>query len=697
MTDNVLFNGITLGVSLINLILMGWLGLTVLLNTGQRTRGVWLAGAGLLTGALFFLCHTAILGFGPRFQVPALNGWWRLGWFPLVVLPLNWYLVAIWYAGLWPDEARWPLPKGQTLPVVLGGLGLLSWLVVGRPLPTFVQVVQTDFSAVSPFLLAYPAYTLLCTTLAAVALRRMRITGRAGQDTRRQRARSWLLWVANSLLIISGLVAGVISWAMLSHPALASGYQFNTLAYVATALDLLITSLITVVAILLGQAIVSFEVFTEQGLPRQEFQRQWRNAIALAIGLGFVTGLGLVLTGPPIYLMLAVILIVTLFFGLSHWRSYHWREQYLRQLRPLVASQHVYDQLLATSPAEFDAGAPFAMLCHDVLRAEFAQLTPLGPLAPLMPPLRYPSHAPAINLPPHLLTQFRSPTDPGYQLGPDRAGTRWAIPLWSERGLIGVLLLGPKTNRHLYTQEELEIAQASAERLIDTRASAEIARRLLALQRQRLVESQVLDRQTRRVIHDDVLPALHAALLMLGNSPAHPEAVAALSSAHQQLANLLREMPPATLPNLEKLGLVAALRRVVEGELAGAFDHISWQISPESETAAGQLSSLQANILFYAAREIVRNAARHGRGQTANRPLSLNIRAAVSDELSLCIEDDGVGLANTAPNSSGQGLALHSTMLAVVGGALHLQSEADVFTRVTLTSGPLNMEQSHKN
>lgn len=690
MTGNLLLNGVALGVSLVNLMLMGWLGLTVLLNTAQRTRGVWLAGTGLLTGALFFLCHTAILGNGPRFQAPELDGWWRLGWLPLVVLPLNWYLVANWYAGLWPDEVRWPVRRGQALSLVLGGLGLSGWLVVGRPLPTFAQVVRADVSAASPFLVAYPVYIVLCVGLAALSLRRMSIAGPAGQDTRRQQARPWLLAAAGSLLIIGGLVAGVIGWATLSRPALVASYPFNTLAYIATGLDVLIASFIAAVVVLLGQAIVSFEVFTEQGLPRQEFQRQWHNVIVLAAGLGFVTGFGLPLLGPPIYLLLVVTLIVTLFFALSHWRSYHWREQYLRKLRPLVASQHVYDQLLATSPAEFDAETPFAMLCHDVLRAEFAQLTPLGPLAPLMRPLRHPAGAPPIELPTHLLTQFRSPTDPGRQLNPTQAGgARWAIPLWSERGLIGVLLLGPKLNRNLYTQEELEIAQASAERLIDTRASAEIARRLLSLQRQRLAESQVLDRQTRRVIHDDVLPDLHAALLTLGSSPAHHDEVAALSSAHRQLARLLREMPPATLPDLEKLGLVEALRRVVEGELAGAFDRVSWQISPESETAAGKLSSLQAGILFYAAREVLRNAARHARGEAPGRPLSLIITAAGGDELSLCIEDDGVGLAHPAANGNGQGLALHSTMLAVVGGTLHLQSEAGRFTRVTLTSGLL--------
>ena len=72
------------------------------------------------------------------------------------------------------------------------------------------------------------------------------------------------------------------------------------------------------------------------------------------------------------------------------------------------------------------------------------------------------------------------PLDParfgGAQSAPaSRRGPGWAVPLWSERGLIGIMLLGEKNDRGLYTQEEIEIARASGERLIDTQASAEIS------------------------------------------------------------------------------------------------------------------------------------------------------------------------------------------------------------------------------
>jgi signal transduction histidine kinase len=57
----------------------------------------------------------------------------------------------------------------------------------------------------------------------------------------------------------------------------------------------------------------------------------------------------------------------------------------------------------------------------------------------------------------------------------------------------------------------------------------------------------------------------------------------------------------------------------------------------------------------------------------------------------MVIEDNGVGIQKTltvekAPDqpNSGRGLALHSTLMAVIGGSLTLESSPGIFTRVTL-------------
>jgi signal transduction histidine kinase len=342
----------------------------------------------------------------------------------------------------------------------------------------------------------------------------------------------------------------------------------------------------------------------------------------------------------------------------------------------------------ADRPApEADVRGPFRALCENVLNTRRAYLAAVGPLAPLVgPPLHYPDSV-AVTLPAltPLAARFVSPQILVQAVDAAQyAGAQWAVPLWSERGLIGLLLLGEKSDGGLYSQEEIEIARSSGERLIDTQASAEMARRLMALQRQRLAESQVVDRQTRRALHDDVLPRLHAAMLSLNGTPDSAEALGLLGDAHHQISELLRAMPSARAPEVARLGLLAALRQMVDDDLGRAFDAVTWQIEPEAEAQARLIPTLTAEVLFYAAREAIRNAARHGRPDPGG-PLHLTLAATWREGLSLLIEDDGAGLGTaSSPGGSGQGLALHSTLLAVVGGTLAVESEPGRYTRVSL-------------
>ncbi|MDQ3248136.1 MAG: ATP-binding protein, partial [Chloroflexota bacterium] len=306
------------------------------------------------------------------------------------------------------------------------------------------------------------------------------------------------------------------------------------------------------------------------------------------------------------------------------------------------------------------------------------------------PPLTYPVQQ-LIDWPwlPALPSQLRTPQMIGWPLDPaQHNGCLWAVGLWSERGLIGVFLLGPKRDNGLYTQEEIEIARASGERLIDTQAGAELARSLITLQRQRLIESQLLDRRTRRVLHDEILPHLHTALLTLGSDPsrAAADATALLMQVHHQISDLLREMPARNAPTGNGAGLLDALHHWVADELPDAFDGVTWQVDPQAAQLMQDLPALTSEVLFYAAREAIRNAARYGRTNQRERPLHLGLVISTKNGLTVQIEDDGVGLAAGAAAKGGsqQGLALHRTLLAVVGGTLAVASTPDAGTCVTL-------------
>ena len=702
MSHSLLLNWAIMAVSLANTVLLTWLGLTVLLNAEKRTWGARIAGSGLLLGGLFFISHSIILGYGFIYPTLGLNFWWQTGWMLVVALPIVWYIMMLWYAGYW-DNRQAPLHLRHrprfAVAIIIAIFTFLS-SIFANPLPSFTSYAVTglrqtpEMFNIPLIVISYSVYILYCISQSLDTLRNPGPSQRVMGELARQRARPWLMATTLTLLLVSMLVPWSMFWIVQHSQNLTEFFQqTDTIAI----FDFVIALLIGIAVSLLGQAIVAYEIFTGKALPRRGFLRHWRQVIILAWGYGGLVAFSLVASIQPIYGLLLTTLLMTFFFALLSWRSYTERERYIDNLRPFLGGQKLFDQLLTRSSSnttELDVQTPFNALCTEVLGVRVAYLVALGPLAPLVgPPLTYPEKRPFNLSGLHELTaDFTSPEPMALQINPAAfANASWCVPLWSERGLSGVLLLGEKGDGGLYTQEEIEIAQASGERLIDTRASAELAQRLMTLQRQRLAESQLLDQRARRVLHDDVLQQLHTAMLKLVAERSKPnggtsEAVELLADVHGQISNLLRDMPTTTLPEIAKLGLIGALRNLIDEEMGGAFESIKWKIDLDAERYAQEISPLTAEVLYYATREAVRNAARHGRAEGIAQPLHLTIRFLWEEGLKIQVEDDGIGVSTerTISSGSGQGLALHSTMMAVVGGELAVESEPGEYTKVSL-------------
>ncbi|MCB9147400.1 MAG: ATP-binding protein [Caldilineaceae bacterium] len=750
-----------LSISLANVILLGWLGLTVLLNAEHRDAGVVLAGAGLLLGAAFFVSHTALLGLSIQELAQAswrLNLWWRAGWLPLAAAPFAWYLMVLWYTGYWENEP-FSIPLQPTLRfrhrLGIGATGvllllLMALLLATGSLPTFVELAQRQIAmawnvASAPLLLIiFPLYILLCIGLALDALYHPLPSSRLMGDQARARARPWLIGATLMLLVVSMLVVGVIFWLL--YVTEDTVYErVIPLTLPLARVDLLITALIGLAIYLVGQGIIAYEIFTGGALPRQALRRNWLNAVGLALCFGGLASAHFAFQLEPVSTLLLAAVLMTGFYALVNRSAYRHREEEMRQLRPFVGSQHLYEQLLGATPSpgrssflqpassvppngqgpfpthepesdHVDAYALFYNLCHDVLQVEQAHLVPLGALAPMLggiisyPQARHDAQSGLTEIVEQQTavlasSGWRAQNSPaGMALDPARSdGLKWSVPLWSERGLIGFFLLGSKRNSNLLTQEEIELARASGERLIDTQAGLEIGRRLLALQRRQLAESQLLDRRARRILHDEVLPQLHTALLALTSLPRMPEGQPSdevapvadlLTDTHQQIAALLRTMPARAMPQLSELGLVGALQALAADELANAFDAVRWQVDEDAVQAAATLSPLTQEVLFYAAREAMRNAARHGRSDHPQRALELDVAVLRQNGLHIQVQDNGVGLATHSHDGAdhavreatkgGHGLTLHSTLLAIVGGELTVQSQPQRGVCVTI-------------
>jgi signal transduction histidine kinase len=707
MTSDFLLYWAMIAISLFNTILLFWLGWTVLLNAQKRTGGIWLATVGLLVGGVFFATHTAMLGSTIEELILGVRSWWYFFFAPIVVLPYAWYLLMLWYAGFWDDFSSALHRRhrfGLTFTTILV-LALIALLLIANPFnfnensSVLRDLVRLGVRVFPIAAVVYPLFIFSCLGLALDALHRPAPSGRMMGDLARRRARPWLLAATLAQFIVSILVGAALSWLLLSFNSSSYGNIVYDGQRVADFLDLILIALIALTIILMGKAIVSYEIFTGKTLPRQGFLRQWRGVVTISLLGSMMIAWCVGVELRPIYALLLVVILMSFSFALLSWRFFKEREMATQQLRPFVASQHFYDRVLSSqhdnagADGREEAQAMFRVLCETVLEARGAKLIPLGALAPLAgAPLYFPDavHAPQSESTPDikpgvLCASISTPE-----------GLAWQVPLRDardENSLNGVLLLSEKRNGGLYTEEEIEVARAGGERLLDALAGAALASRLMELQRRRLSEIQIADHQTRRLLHDEVLPRLHTAmLLMSGDENSRSESQNLMAEVHKEISSLLRAMPSSLSPPIAQLGLLGALQKSVEEEFARDFENVRWEVSEAAREYSQTLSPLVGEVLFHAAREAVRNAAKYGRvAQGAeDSSLQLYISAQVENEFRLTISDNGVGLNrdNKPENStsgSGQGLALHSTMMAVIGGRLAVENQTPHGVRAVLS------------
>ncbi|MEM7133919.1 MAG: ATP-binding protein [Chloroflexota bacterium] len=703
-------------VSVTNTALLLWLGLTILLFAERKTFGVWMAAIGLNLAAGFFLTHSALLGLGVV-EIESISWpFWSFVWLTLIALPLAWYGITIWH-GFGGKEKSILNVFMATSPTHRIGAGVLAIAALGlfRSIPhqelgriagmlsrLDLQALVTLNQVLFNFVI-YGVYINGCMILSLILLSFVPIRHDQPDSRLRERARPWLLRTSFILLLISLLVSSValaIYWYSQTSDGL---FHINDWAWGVIYLDFIVETLILCAIVLLGEAAVAYEIFTGRLFPGAELQKQWLNMLILTIGFSVVVSLTFVERLDPIYTILLSIVIITVYSALSNWRTHRRRARYLEHIRPMLSGRQILPQLLKETGTQPNMSASlqlFTTLCQDILQVECAYLIPGGPIAPLVQGgLTYPSDSP---LPPRIYSLLGSLKQEAKEVYPiphiEGSLLQLAVSLFNERGLIGYLFLGPKRDQKLFTQEDIEIARASSERLLDTHASSVMTQTLLSLQRRQLVESRYVDQSTRRILHDDVLPMIHTALLQIrpesdaDSGPESPHEL--LKNAHKQIAELLQQMPTNSAKQISYYGLLGAIEHLIGEEFRGSFDKVSQSYIPDHCTCDEAIQALEekgpiSEVIYYAVREIIRNAATYARGSEA-RPVQLDIRCDCTAGLRVQVQDNGVGFSSTTAHSnghtghSGSGLLLHTTMVTVLGGTLEVDSSLGKGTCVTI-------------
>ena len=514
-------------------------------------------------------------------------------------------------------------------------------------------------------------------------------------------------------------------------------------------LDLLATGAVALVILLIGYSIVRHGVLIERPLARRGFFEQWRGIVIVATLVAILIALLVALTESSLGGLLLITCLATGAYALFTWSGYTAHDRYIALLGPFVRSTAQRHWLNTDLPrTEQDLEHLFFHLCHEVLAVQCAYLVVLTGAVRRNFSYRWPDKlvpGPQWSKLSRRLSGELSLAQ-AERLGampvtPASQGRRiqvyvneqpmivWILPIYNESGLAATLYLGPREDGVVFTDEDMNLAHACGQRILDTLGDHEAMQAVASLLRRRVVDVKLLGAQQRRVLHDEILPQMHLALLQLEMLRSLPESgqnkvsaddeafapvpdmvseagvttdvlreqgetdtllavrkqtvdevITIISDTHRRLAAMMRATAPGAPHRLERDGLINAIQTMLEQDFQHAFDEIEWSVTEETAMHIDEVvSPAVAELIFAAVQEALRNAARHARGADIHRQLSLSFSATwnpAHPSLEIIVADNGVGIASADNSTSGTGggLLTHSALLAIAGGSLTIKS-----------------------
>jgi signal transduction histidine kinase len=501
------------------------------------------------------------------------------------------------------------------------------------------------------------------------------------------------------------------------------------------ALDMVSVGAVALIILLVGYSVVRHGILIERPLARRGFFEQWRGIVIVATTVAILIVLLVNLTSSKLGGLLLITTLATAAYALFTWSSYTARDRYIAMLGQFLRTTNSHHWLNTDlQKTEQSLESLFFHLCHDVLAVQCARLTILsGPIRRTFN-YRWPATATddalvEISQPDSLraeradqlstsigqrpaLKPRRQGRKPGeaHNPAPRRAritlnGKRmicWILPIHDELGLVAMLYLGPREDGAVFTDEDMNLAHACGQRILDTLGDHEAMQAVAALLKRRIVDVKLLGAQQRRILHDEILPQMHLALLRLETlrslipieqtvppqsrqdtdqsaSLVHAvdETVEMITDAHRRLAAMMRATATGAPHRLERDGLMRAIHTMLNQDFQHAFDEVYWCVSEETERVIDEKTPPAiAELIFAAVQEALRNAARHARGTDIHRRLRLTLKASCDPHLEMIVSDDGVGIlsASSSTTGTGGGLLTHSALLAIAGGSLTIKS-----------------------
>ncbi|RHX96421.1 ATP-binding protein [Leptospira yasudae] len=651
-----------------------WLASTTIVNLERRDRSATFTIVILLSVSALFGFFSWI-GESGLIRVSNYSAvYFFPGIFGLILIPFGWFFIVVWFLGFLREKRIyriffWLLLSAQAFAVVF----FYSW---SRKFSANVSLFH--FWNVVPFAfrLSYLVYILFCIVIPIFALFSFRISKRILPEVARNKAVPYLKAV--SLLLFGVLVLVFFLFlgggiGIIRDPVSRSDNDPRSFYGFLIGIQLLVT----IAILILGQALISYEIFTGRILPKISLRQEWRNAnfgfFALALfylitALFGVSKIELFLTASSVYCISRTFLLK---------KSKDLRLEKNAVLGSILSAEEYSDTTESKGKnLEEKFRKSFEILCSDILEtssALFVNESRIPFIADMI--LAYPDRTKVKDaiIFKNLHLDFGK-ENIAYLEDENRFDYALCLKVESDHSGDGLLFLGQKINGGLYAEEEIETAKAAVTWILSSLFTESNSLVLSSLQRKHMEEQRISDYKTRQILHDEILPEIHSSILILSqmkNENEVSEQIRLLTDLHKRVSSFLRELPDTSL-EIERLGLIEALMRRIGSEFEAAW--FDWKYAPELKDRFPISKPEALEILFYACRESIRNAVKYS-GESADKKISVAFlkNAEGKNGILIRIKNKIDTNGTQVLESAGQGLRIHSALLKIFGGYLTLE------------------------
>jgi glucose-6-phosphate-specific signal transduction histidine kinase len=163
-----------------------------------------------------------------------------------------------------------------------------------------------------------------------------------------------------------------------------------------------------------------------------------------------------------------------------------------------------------------------------------------------------------------------------------------------------------------------------------------------------------------------VLPEIHSILLSIDSMELN-SLKTTLVDLHKKVSSILIQIPSEHFQK-EKSSLLDALMKLSKSEFSE--DEMEWRIENNLDAKINSLNERSQELIYFAVKEVFRNIIKYAKIKDKKLFIIIEMKSNL-EYLYISIQDNGgkIDLINNK-SGAGQGLAIHSALLATIGGNL---------------------------